>query len=159
MNMFKNIILEEQWCEAGDGAHWLWIVWFWVKNDIIEHRIILVGTFDVIYFENIVDERTLQMVWIGLNLNVNMKMEYGVGTVWLIEMSDEHARSVIGERLYGHKANACDAFFGVLEMGFIFLHHFQEDFDVDGVSNTFLPWGSVQGYGRFEFAWFKVYID
>jgi hypothetical protein len=44
-------------------------------------------------------------------------------------------------------------------MGFIFPHCFQEDFDVDGVSNMFLPQGSVQGYGGFEFVQFKVCID
>ena len=79
------------------------------------------------------------MVWVGLNPNVDMKMEYWVCAVWSIRMSGECARLVVCERLYGYETNAGDAFPGVPEMGFIFPHRFQEDFDVDGVSNMFLP--------------------
>ena len=74
-------------------------------------------------------------------------------------MSGECARSVVCERLYGCETNAGDAFPGVPEMGFIFPHCFQEDFDVDGVSDMFLPRSSVQGYGRLEFARLEVCID
>ena len=41
--------------------------------------------------------------------------------------------------VYGYETNAGDVFPGIPEKGFIFPHCFQEDFDVNGVSNMFLP--------------------
>jgi len=55
--------------------------------------------------------------------------------------------------VYGYETNAGDVFPGIPEKGFIFPHCFQEDFDVDGVSDMFLPRSSVQGYGRLEFSY------
>jgi hypothetical protein len=57
-----------------------------------------------------------------MDVNTNVEVENGIGTIRSIGANSEHARSVICERLHGGKGGAGHVFSGVAEMQLVFPH-------------------------------------